>query len=81
MVESFDTVAFSLPVGEISEPVESEFGHHIIRVKEKIEATESSVDDHKEEIEDMILGSKMPEALRAWHEEKMLEYNVVNNLS
>ncbi|MBC8313116.1 MAG: peptidylprolyl isomerase [Candidatus Cloacimonetes bacterium] len=35
MVKPFDEVAFSLEVGEISEPVLTKFGYHLIRVDEK----------------------------------------------
>jgi peptidyl-prolyl cis-trans isomerase C len=34
MVGPFDQAAFSLPVGQISEPVKSPFGYHIIKVEE-----------------------------------------------
>ncbi|MBX3013985.1 MAG: peptidylprolyl isomerase [Caldilineaceae bacterium] len=37
MVAPFDEVAFSLPIGEISEPVKTDFGYHIIEVLEKDE--------------------------------------------
>jgi peptidyl-prolyl cis-trans isomerase D len=35
MVGAFDSAAFSLPVGEISQPVETQFGYHLIQVQER----------------------------------------------
>ncbi len=35
MVGAFDSVAFSLPVNEISQPVETQFGLHLIQVQER----------------------------------------------
>jgi len=35
MVGAFDSAAFSLPVGEISQPVETQFGLHLIQVQER----------------------------------------------
>jgi peptidyl-prolyl cis-trans isomerase C len=35
MVPAFDKAAFSLPIGQLSEPVKSPFGYHLIQVEKK----------------------------------------------
>jgi peptidyl-prolyl cis-trans isomerase C len=48
MVPQFDQAVFSLPVGQISEPVKSPFGYHIIKVEER---TAKSFDEARPDIE------------------------------
>ncbi len=48
MVGPFDQAAFSLPVGQISEPVKTQFGYHIIKVESRISKT---LEEAKPEIE------------------------------
>jgi peptidyl-prolyl cis-trans isomerase D len=35
MVPAFDEAAFTLPVGQVSEPVQTQFGYHLIQVQER----------------------------------------------
>jgi len=51
MVAPFDQAAFSLPVGQISEPVKSQFGYHIIKVEAHVSKT---FDEAKPDIEKRI---------------------------
>ncbi|MFH1017417.1 MAG: SurA N-terminal domain-containing protein [Pseudomonadota bacterium] len=50
MVKPFEDSAFALKVGEISKPVQSKLGFHIIKVTDKIPAGEAGVDRLKKEL-------------------------------
>jgi peptidyl-prolyl cis-trans isomerase C len=45
MVPEFEKAAFELPVGEISEPVKTQFGYHLIKVEDKSESTVRSYEE------------------------------------
>lgn len=53
MVKPFEDAAFSVPVGEISDIVETTFGYHIIKVIERLKETRP-LDDVRGEIEAYI---------------------------
>ena len=80
MVAPFDEAAFTLPIGEVSEPIKSEFGYHVIVVNEKKEGTTSSLEENKETIKQMLVESKMPEAFNNWYTKKVTEYKITNKL-
>ncbi|MGN7298280.1 peptidylprolyl isomerase [Ferdinandcohnia sp. SAFN-114] len=76
MVQEFEDAAFSLGVGEISEPVQTEYGYHVIKVVDKIEAKEAVYEDVKEEIKTTLFDSKMETEYIAWLDEKYEEYEI-----
>lgn len=52
MVEPFANAAFSLEIGEVSEPVKTQFGLHLIKVTERREGEDVSYDD--EEVKERV---------------------------
>ncbi|CAN5657804.1 peptidyl-prolyl cis-trans isomerase [soil metagenome] len=54
MVPEFDTVAFAMKPGEISDPVKTQFGYHIIKLTEKKAASQRPLAEVQAQIEDQI---------------------------
>jgi parvulin-like peptidyl-prolyl isomerase len=50
MVEEFAKVAFSMKVGEVSDPIKTQFGYHIIKVTDREEGKDVSYED----VSDMV---------------------------
>ncbi|MCY6960727.1 peptidylprolyl isomerase [Clostridium brassicae] len=55
MVPEFEEAAFTLEIGTLSQPVKTQFGYHLIKVENKVEAAQKSFD----EVKDMIKGQLM----------------------
>jgi foldase protein PrsA len=80
MVTEFDDVAFTLAVNEISDPVKTDYGYHIIKVEEKKEAKEANFDDSKAEIKETLIEQKLETEYSTWLEEKKQDYDIENSL-
>jgi peptidyl-prolyl cis-trans isomerase C len=58
MVKEFDAAAFALNVGQVSQPVQSQFGWHIIRVDEKRKTQPTPMDQMAQQLQQQILFKK-----------------------
>lgn len=78
MVKEFEDVAFKLKVNEISGPVKTEYGYHIIKVTGKKEAKEPTLEDNKAAIKEKLLTEKLQTEYAIWLEKKKAEYKITN---
>jgi peptidyl-prolyl cis-trans isomerase C len=64
MVPEFEYAAYSLKVGEISDPVSTVFGVHILKLEERQEPRLLPLDEVREQLRDYIRGEKMEAAVQ-----------------
>ncbi|MFQ5863312.1 MAG: peptidylprolyl isomerase [Candidatus Brocadiales bacterium] len=58
MVEPFAEAAFKLKVGEVSEPVQTQFGFHIIKVTDRKEAKDVKFEEVKQQVEENYINEE-----------------------
>ena len=58
MVPEFENYSFTGKVGEISAPVQTDFGFHIIKIEDRKAASSRSVEDVSEEIAEILLAQE-----------------------
>lgn len=80
MVAEFEEKAFSMKTDEISDPVKTEFGYHIIKVTDKKDAKEAVLEDHQEEVKNILFDQALQTEYPAWLQEQKEEYKIENLL-
>ncbi len=68
MVPEFSEVAFSMQAGEISEPVRSQFGYHVIQVVDTREGEEADYDSVRDDLELQLRHQKRQEVFQEFLE-------------
>jgi parvulin-like peptidyl-prolyl isomerase len=70
MVAPFEEAAFSLPVGQVSEPISTTFGVHLVEVEEK---------DAERAKDEATLEQERAASFQTWLQEQVAAANVVRN--
>jgi len=66
MPPEFEKAVFNLPVGRLSDLVQSEYGYHVFLVEEKRKAARLTLDEVRDEIRETLLSEKKEKAYQEW---------------
>ncbi|MFN3967085.1 MAG: peptidylprolyl isomerase, partial [Endomicrobiia bacterium] len=78
LLPEFEEAAFKLKVGEISEPVQTKLGFHIIKLEEKKPAQQAKLDkDMRSKIENLLLQDKISAELGGYLQELRQKSKIV----
>jgi len=73
MVKPFADAAFAMQVGEVSNPVQTQFGWHIIKVEDRRPAAKPTLEEMTQQIGQQLYIQKYRETFNALHEAATIE--------
>lgn len=76
MAKEFEDAAFAMKVGEVSAPVKTDFGYHIIKVADKKAAKPAAFEDHMEEIKASLYDQKIQVEYPNWLNKTKADYQI-----
>ncbi|GAB6100325.1 hypothetical protein JCM16358_22040 [Halanaerocella petrolearia] len=77
LVSAFKEKALSMQVGQISEPVKTQYGYHIIKVTDKKEANGEEFNKQQKKIKQKLLNQKKKESFNKWLQNTKNKSNIV----
>ena len=77
MVKPFEDTAFALAVNEISQPVKTQFGYHVIEVTKKTAASKQTLEQAKATIEQQLKYQEQATAWEKWLKTAMTDAGVL----
>lgn len=81
MDESFEKAAFSMKVDEISDPIKTDYGYHIIKVTGKKAAKEATFENSKDDVKTALMNEKINANYSTWLSSLYEDYEIENALA
>ncbi|MFJ9465302.1 peptidylprolyl isomerase [Viridibacillus arvi] len=81
MEEGFEKAAFSMEIDEISDPIKTDYGYHIIKVTGKKAAKEATFENSKDDVKTALMNEKINANYSTWLSSLYEDYEIENALA